>query len=73
MESLLAKYERRARYMDDAALLYSLADIDKTLPLYRDTDPTQGYHAKLWAERDAYSVELMWRRKGKRRQKRIVE
>ncbi len=65
-ESLLAKYTARAAEMEIGALIYSLADVVATLKLYRDADPvTHEYAAKLWAEFDAYTVEIQKRRKPK--------
>ncbi len=63
--SLLAKYTDHATRMTSAALIGALADIRATLPLYRDVDPAIGYAAKLWAEFDAYTVELFKRRNRK--------
>ncbi len=64
-ESLLDKYTDRAAKMETGSLIYSLRDVVSTLTLYRDSDPTIGYPAKLWAEFDAYTVELQKRRKPK--------
>ena len=63
--SLLAKYTERAADMETGALIYAAADVVDTLKLYREADPTVGYAAKLWAEFDAYTVELYNRRKPK--------
>lgn len=61
-DNLLQRFTAKARKMSDGELVYALGDINKTLPLYRDTDPNWGYHAKLLAEWDAYSVEVYNRR-----------
>lgn len=63
--SLLARYTARAADMTTGALVGALADVVATLKLYREADPTVGYAAKLWAEFDAYTVELQKRRKPK--------
>ncbi len=63
--SLLEKFTARAAQMEIGSLIYSLRDVVSTLTLYRDADPTIGYAAKLWAEFDAYTVELQKRRKPK--------
>lgn len=55
--SHLAEYTRRAKQMSDAELAYAVSDI-KSTPAFRDEDPTTGYAAKLWAEYDAYIVEM---------------
>ena len=60
----LARYTERAKTMTDAALIYAVRDVSETLNLYRDVEPTHDYAAKLWAEFDAYTVELNRRRKG---------
>ena len=62
--SRLAHYTALAAGMDIGTLIYSLADVVATLKLYRDADPvTHPYAAKLWAEFDAYTVEIQKRRK----------
>lgn len=65
--SLLAKYTERSKTktMTDAMLLYAIRDVSETLDIYKDASPTEAYPAKLWAEFDAYTVEINKRRKGK--------
>ena len=60
---MLATYTAKARDMSTGALAYALADVRATLEFYKDNDPAVGYPAKLWAEFDAYIVELQKRRK----------
>jgi hypothetical protein len=57
--SQLAKYEGIASTMSNAALRYSIEDIKATWkanPIFADAQTEYG--AKLWAEWDAYTVEL---------------
>ena len=64
-ESLLSKYTARATAMEIGPLIHALRDVADTLQLYREADPAEGYAAKLWAEFDAYTVEIQKRRKPK--------
>ena len=63
--SYLVHYTARALEMTTGELIYALADVATTLKYYKDSDPCEGYAEKLWAEWDAYSVELYNRRKPK--------
>jgi hypothetical protein len=55
--SQLAKYEALAKDMTGETLHYALEDVKATLPLWNHTPMSHPYHAKLWAEFDAYTVE----------------
>lgn len=61
MSSLLSRYSQKAKTMSTGELLFALHDIRQTLPNYLDCNPSEGYAAKLYAEKDAYSVELLKR------------
>jgi len=62
--SLLAKYEELATNMTDGSLLYAIRDITETLGIWRkDKDLNDPYIQKLYAEFDAYTVEIQSRRK----------
>lgn len=62
MTNQLAHYEARAIEMTDADLLYAIRDVRETLDLWRDQIETD-YTRKLWAEWDAYTVEINKRRR----------
>ncbi len=62
MTSLLATYEEKAKTMDTHSLIFALDDIRETLPLWRDEPAEHPYQRKLYAEWDAYVVELQKRR-----------
>jgi hypothetical protein len=62
MENLLAKYEERAKTMADATLFYALRDVMDTLAVLHDVPMSDPYIQKLYAEFDAYSVEMYKRR-----------
>ena len=68
MENLLAKYEERAKTMTAAELHYALLDVVKTLDILESDEATRNslstnpYLQKLYAEKDAYSVEIYRRR-----------
>ncbi len=48
--------------MDTHCLLFALGDIRETLDIHRDKPMDDPYHQKLWAEWDAYVVEVQKRR-----------
>lgn len=58
--SLLAKYTEQAKGMSDQELRYALADIVETRKYHVYGTP---YSDKLYAEYDAYMVELSKREK----------
>ena len=57
----LEYYTQRARGRSVADLRYAVEDIQRTLPLHRDRSPHDPYVAKLLAEMDAYTTEMMLR------------
>jgi hypothetical protein len=59
----LAYYEARARSKPIAELQGALRDILATLPIYLERDTRDPYVAKLLAEMDAYSFELIKRKR----------
>lgn len=59
--SQLAHYEKRAKAMTDDNLLFALRDISETLGIFNGEE-NDDYTRKLWAEWDAYIVELQKRR-----------
>ena len=59
----LAYYEARAKGKPVAELQGALRDISATLPIYRERDIRDPYVAKLLAEMDAYSFEMMRRKR----------
>jgi hypothetical protein len=59
----LAYYEARARSKTIAELNGALRDISATLPIYRERDTRDPYVAKLLAEMDGITFELMRRRR----------
>jgi hypothetical protein len=59
----LAYYEARARSKPIAELHSALRDILKTLPIYRERDTRDPYVAKLLAEMDGITFELMRRKR----------
>jgi len=60
--SLLAKYTEVAKHKSDDALVFALKDIKAAWAANPDFADTSGPHAeyavKLWAEWDAYIVEM---------------
>ena len=50
--------------MDIASLLYAIKDVTETLQAFRDRETSDPYVAKLYAEFDAYTVEVYKRRRG---------
>jgi hypothetical protein len=60
----LAHYTARAKDMDIASLLYAIKDVTETLQAFRDRETSDPYVAKLYAEFDAYTVEVYKRRRG---------
>jgi len=63
--SLLVRYTEKAKGLNDAALVYSLADVVKTMAVFRDSPVTEPYMAKLLAEIDAYTVEQAKRQRAR--------
>jgi len=61
--SLLAKYEIRARTMKIEELTFALRDINESLTGLSDLGLNDPYIQKLYAEWDAYVVEVQKRRK----------
>jgi hypothetical protein len=55
---MLSFYEKRAKHMPCAQLLYALRDISATMAIWRDRPLSDPYIVKLYAEFDAYTVEL---------------
>jgi hypothetical protein len=66
--SLLAKYTESAKYKPDDVLRFAIQDIKSAWDANPSFQDTRGHNAqyalKLWAEFDAYVVELQ-NRKGK--------
>lgn len=64
--SLLTKYTESAKHKPDDVLKYAIQDIKSAWnanPSFQDTDgPNAQYALKLWAEFDAYIVELQNRK-----------
>jgi hypothetical protein len=55
---LLPHYTAKAKTMSDAALLFALDDVRATLAIWdRAEHADPAYVAKLYAEKDAYTVE----------------
>lgn len=61
--SELARYEEKAKTLSTVALRYSLDDVKATLALWKDEPMENPYVRKLYAEFDAYTVELYRRNK----------
>ena len=59
----LAYYESRAKGKPIAELNHAFRDISATLPIYRERDTRDPYVAKLLAEMDGISFELMRRKR----------
>jgi len=59
----LAEYTARAKNLSIAELARALRDIKETIVIHRDRPLNDPYVAKLYAEFDAYSVELHKRQK----------
>ena len=53
-----AYYTARARAPSTAELIYALRDLKATLQIHRNRPLNDPYVAKLYAEFDAYSVEV---------------
>lgn len=62
--SLLAHYTATAKNLSTSTLIFALRDVTDTLAIYRDHPLNHPYVAKLFAEFDAYTVELAKRRRG---------
>ena len=62
----LAYYEKTARGLSVTTLNMALKDIQATLPIYRERDTRDPYVAKLLAEMDAFTVELIRRKRLKK-------
>jgi hypothetical protein len=60
----LAYYTARAKNLSTSTLLFALRDVTDTIAIYRDRPLNDPYVAKLFAEFDAYIVELAKRRRG---------
>tara|TARA_R110002096_G_C14118372_1_gene680593 strand:- start:250 stop:444 length:195 start_codon:yes stop_codon:yes gene_type:complete len=61
--SMLAKYTEQAKTMSGDALTHAIDDIKACWLANEDwQEPAHPYGAKLWAEWDAYIVELQKRR-----------
>lgn len=54
----LAHYTARAKALSIAELVHALRDLKETLRIHRDRPLSDPYVAKLYAEFDAYSVEI---------------
>jgi hypothetical protein len=54
----LSAYEARARQLSLADLRFAISDIQATMRCWPDRDPCEPYMAKLYAEFDAYTVEV---------------
>ena len=59
----LAYYESRAKQMKQEALAYAARDVSQTLHIMRERDVRDPYIAKLLAEQDAYTFELIKRKR----------
>jgi hypothetical protein len=59
----LAYYEQRAKQMQAPALACAMQDVSQTLHVMRERDLRDPYIAKLLAEMDAYSFEMMRRKR----------
>jgi hypothetical protein len=57
----LAYYTDRAKHRSVAEMRYAVTDINATLTLHSDRSIHDPYVAKLLAEMDAYSTEMMLR------------
>jgi hypothetical protein len=55
---MLSFYEKRAKYMTSAQLNHALRDISATMAILRHKPLSDPYMVKLYAEFDAYTVEL---------------
>ena len=60
----LAHYTAIAKNLSVAELARALRDIKETIVIHRDRPLNDPYVAKLYAEFDAYSVEIYKRRRG---------
>tara|TARA_R110000787_G_scaffold208488_1_gene318408 strand:- start:148 stop:348 length:201 start_codon:yes stop_codon:yes gene_type:complete len=66
MISLLGKYTAIAETMSSAALLYAIGDIKSAWRANPEFEAgVSDYSKKLWAEWDAYTVEMQHRRAAK--------
>jgi len=57
----LEYYTQRARGRSVADMRHAVEDIQRTLPLHRERSVTDPYVAKLLAEMDSYTTEMMFR------------
>jgi hypothetical protein len=62
----LAYYERQAKTLSVTTLDHAVRDIQDTLNVLRDRDTRDPYVAKLLAEMDAFTVELIRRKRLKK-------
>jgi len=60
--SLLARYERIAKTMPIAQLFYAIYDIKEAMKANKEKPLNDPYVQKLFAEFDAYTVEIQKRR-----------
>jgi len=65
----LEYYTQRARGRSVADMRHAVEDIQRTLPLYRERSVTDPYVAKLLAEMDSYTTEMMLRARKRERRK----
>ena len=63
--SLLVRYTEKAKGLNDAALIYSLADVVATMRNFSERATDEPYMAKLLAEFDAYTVEQAKRQRAR--------
>lgn len=59
--SLLAHYTAKAKTMSKVSLKFSIKDVKQTLAMWPEKPMTDPYIQKLYAEYDAYTVELQRR------------
>ena len=59
----LGYYEARAKGKPISELNHAIQDVKATLAIHRERDSRDPYVAKLLAEMDAYTVEMMRRRR----------
>jgi hypothetical protein len=64
IDMTLTHYTARAKTLSIAELTHALRDLKETLQIHRDRPLSDPYVAKLYAEFDAYSVEIYKRRRG---------
>jgi hypothetical protein len=56
-------YTERAKSRTQNELAFAIKDIGATLPIYRERDTRDPYVARLLNEMDAYTVEMIRRRR----------